>query len=129
MTLSIYPPSAHQTVQVRRLNEALLDDPTTLEVVSRSLQFYFETNSSEDVSTQATWKGHNATIRQELIAHISRIKKEKQKEFIGLLEQIHSLELKHETLSDPADAQKLDSLCFSLSQCLDRRARDKGPVL
>lgn len=63
-----------------------------------------------EVSEQAVWEAHKSVIRGELTAHGSRIKKEKQKEIIDLLDEINELKIKHKKYLDPSDVQQLEIL-------------------
>lgn len=54
-----------------------------------------------------------------------RLKKEKQKNIIDLLEEIIELEIKHKRHLDPADVQQLVDLRRNLAQCLDRKTKNK----
>lgn len=75
VTLCFCPLTVHETERTWILNETLLTDLTVVKTLSWSLQFYFETNSSGNVSMQAIWEGHKSVIRREMIAHGSCIKK------------------------------------------------------
>lgn len=77
------------------------------------------------MSGQAVWEDHKVVIRGKLIAHSSCIKKERRKEIADLLDKMYKLEIKHKVHLNPADAQRLETLRFSLSQCLDRKVKDK----
>lgn len=96
-----------------------------VEALSCKIKTYFEINRPGEVSKQAVWEAHKSVIRGELIAHGSRIKKEKQKEILDLLEKIHDLEIKHKRHLDPADSQQLEDLRHNLAQCLDRKTKNK----
>lgn len=71
------------------------------------------------------WETHKAVIRGELISMGSRIKKERQKEMVGLLEEIHKLEIKHKAHLKPGDAQRLEKLRTDLKLLLDRKVQNK----
>lgn len=77
------------------------------------------------MSGQAVWEAHKAVIRGQMIAHGSRIRKERQKEIVDLLEEIHKDEIKHTAGLNTVDAQRPETLLFSLSQCLDRKVKNK----
>lgn len=107
------------------MNKSILDDKLVLESLSHTLALYFQTNMQGEVSNQAVWEAHKVGIRGELISHGSRIRKERQREIVDLLEEIHNLEVKHKAHLDPADVQKLETLWGGLSQCLDQKAKNK----
>lgn len=49
----------------------------------------------------------------------------RKKEIIDLLEKINALEMKHKKHLDPGDTQQLENLRSDLSQCLDRKVKNK----
>lgn len=71
------------------------------------------------------WQAHKAVIGGKIIAHGPRIRKERQKEIVGLLEEIHKLEIKHKAGLNLVDSQRLETLRSSLAQCLDRKVKNK----
>lgn len=80
ITVTFSPVSAGYLERTWRLNESLLDDNRVVEALSHKIKTYFEMNVQGEVSEQAIWEAHKSVIRGELIAHGSRIKKEKQKD-------------------------------------------------
>lgn len=76
-----------------RLNESILDDKRAFETLKGGLISYFETNRTDEVSNQVVWEAHKVVIRGEMIAQGSRLKKERQKEIMDILEEIHRNEI------------------------------------
>lgn len=124
-TMILLPVPVGHVERTWRLNEALLDDNSIVETLSIKLKTYFKMNVPGEVSEQVVWEAHKSVIRGELIAHGSRIKKEKQKEIIDILEEMNELEIKHKRNLDTADAQQLEILQSKLAQCLDRKTKNK----
>lgn len=126
ITVTLLPVSAGHIERTSRLNESLLDDNSVVEALSLKIKTYFEISMPGEVLEQAVWEAHKTVIRGELIPHGSRIKKEKQKEIIDLLEENNELEIKHKRYLDPVDVQQLETLRCNLAQCLDRKTKNQG---
>lgn len=125
ITLTFCPIQMGHLERTWRLNESLLDKEEIVEELGIKIKEYFEINETGEVSEQAVWEAHKTVVRGELIAYGSYIKKEGKREIKELLEKINVLEVKHKKNFDPVDSRHLESLRAELSQCLERRVKNK----
>lgn len=51
-----------------RLNDSLLSNPSTVQIITSHIEEYFNTNSTEGVLPTSVWAAHKAVLRGHLIS-------------------------------------------------------------
>lgn len=95
ISMRIRLPGPHRQPFSWKLNESLLKDDNTAELVQKEIDFFFKANERGEIASSILWEAFKAYIRGILISIGAKEKKERSKRREQLIEEIHSLEQEH----------------------------------
>ena len=83
-----------------KINEEIFGDKKWEKEIVKELEFYFQINDTKDAPKDIVWEAHKAYMRGIFISKGTQRKKERIKDKIRLMTEVHQLEQKHKNTQD-----------------------------
>ena len=94
-------PNIPQPMRQWRFNSTLLSDSEFVRFIEQKISFFFETNTTPDVSALVIWDALKAYLRGEIIAFTANKKRLSQKEQLDLTSKIKEIDQQYAHTQTP----------------------------